>query len=96
VPVQPGPLLAALPPLHAASACPCILPLTLTLPTHLAPLTPLPMPLPSAQFGPGPMQQHGFARNLDWTVASTSANPNPDDPEPTVGGVVPGGGWNGG
>jgi len=30
------------------------------------------------------MQQHGFARNLDWTVASTSANPNPDDPEPTV------------
>lgn len=30
------------------------------------------------------MQQHGFARNLDWEVASTSANPNPDDPEPTV------------
>jgi len=36
------------------------------------------------QFGPGPMQQHGFARNLDWAVASTSANPNPDDPEPSV------------
>ncbi|KAF5828710.1 galactose mutarotase-like domain-containing protein [Dunaliella salina] len=35
------------------------------------------------QFGPGPMQQHGFARNLDWTVTSTSANPNPDDPEPS-------------
>lgn len=30
------------------------------------------------------MQQHGFARNLDWELASTSANPNPDDAEPTV------------
>ncbi|KAJ9513908.1 hypothetical protein QJQ45_020994, partial [Haematococcus lacustris] len=36
------------------------------------------------QFGPGPMQQHGFARNLDWELTSTSANPNPDEPEPTV------------
>ena len=25
-------------------------------------------PLPALQFGPGPMQQHGFARNLDWQV----------------------------
>ena len=24
------------------------------------------------QFGPGAMQQHGFARNLEWTVASSS------------------------
>lgn len=36
------------------------------------------------QFGPGKMQQHGFARNLDWSIASTSANPNPDLPDPTV------------
>jgi len=36
------------------------------------------------QFGPGKMQQHGFARNLDWAVSATSANPNPDEPEPTV------------
>jgi hypothetical protein len=28
--------------------------------------------------------QHGFARNLDWAVSSTAANPNPDEPEPTV------------
>lgn len=43
------------------------------------------IPLCFPQFGPGPkMQQHGFARNLDWSIASTSANPNPDLPEPTV------------
>ena len=24
------------------------------------------------QFGPGEMQQHGFARNLEWEVAETS------------------------
>ena len=30
------------------------------------------------------MQQHGFARNLDWSVISSSADPNPDDPEPSV------------
>jgi glucose-6-phosphate 1-epimerase len=36
------------------------------------------------QFGPGEMQQHGFARNLDWEVTSTSADVNPDDPEPCV------------
>jgi glucose-6-phosphate 1-epimerase len=36
------------------------------------------------QFGPGAMQQHGFARNLDWTLASTSADPNPDDKDPSV------------
>jgi len=36
------------------------------------------------QFGPGAMQQHGFARNLDWAVAATSADPNPDDLDPSV------------
>eukprot|EP00963_Diacronema_lutheri_P003714 scaffold287_cov337-Pavlova_lutheri.AAC.77 len=36
------------------------------------------------QFGPGEMQQHGFARNLEWTISSTSADPNPDDPDPSV------------
>ncbi|MEW5301481.1 MAG: hypothetical protein WDW36_004340 [Sanguina aurantia] len=36
------------------------------------------------QFGPGAMQQHGFARNLDWAIASTSADPNPDDKDPMV------------
>ncbi|KAL3728454.1 hypothetical protein ACJRO7_033095 [Eucalyptus globulus] len=30
------------------------------------------------QFGPGPMQQHGFARNMDWSVAeSQSEDGNP-------------------
>lgn len=30
------------------------------------------------QFGPGPIQQHGFARNMDWTVVdSESAEGNP-------------------
>ena len=27
------------------------------------------------QFGPGAIQQHGFARNIDWTIGSTSADP---------------------
>jgi glucose-6-phosphate 1-epimerase len=36
------------------------------------------------QFGPGKMQQHGFARNLDWEIAATSADPQPDDREPEV------------
>jgi glucose-6-phosphate 1-epimerase len=36
------------------------------------------------QFGPGKMQQHGFARNLDWEVAATSADPQPDDRDPEV------------
>ena len=31
------------------------------------------------QFGPGEIQQHGFARNVDWTIASTS-----DGAEPSV------------
>lgn len=36
-------------------------------------------------FGPSDrMQQHGFARNVDWAVASTSADPNPDDRDPEV------------
>lgn len=42
------------------------------------------IPLCFPQFGPGPMQQHGFARNQAWTISATSANPNPDDPEPTL------------
>eukprot|EP00878_Enallax_costatus_P001989 GHUV01002153.1.p1 GENE.GHUV01002153.1~~GHUV01002153.1.p1 ORF type:complete len:331 (+),score=115.11 GHUV01002153.1:115-1107(+) len=36
------------------------------------------------QFGPGAMQQHGFARNLDWEVASTSADYQPDERDPEV------------
>lgn len=36
------------------------------------------------QFGPGAMQQHGFARNLDWEVASTSADLQPDERDPEV------------
>lgn len=36
------------------------------------------------QFGPGKIQQHGFARNLEWTIASTSADPNPDEKDPSV------------
>lgn len=30
------------------------------------------------------MQQHGFARNVDWQIASTSADPQPDDRDPEV------------
>merc|ERR1719378_971343 len=29
------------------------------------------------QFGPGDMQQHGFARNCDWTVAKTEGGASP-------------------
>jgi glucose-6-phosphate 1-epimerase len=36
------------------------------------------------QFGPGEMQQHGFARNLDWTISSTSADLQPDDRDPQM------------
>ncbi|KAG1677392.1 hypothetical protein FOA52_010772 [Chlamydomonas sp. UWO 241] len=36
------------------------------------------------QFGPGAMQQHGFARNLDWDIASTSADVNADEKDPVV------------
>jgi glucose-6-phosphate 1-epimerase len=43
------------------------------------------IPLCFPRFGPSAeMQQHGFARNLDWSVISSSADPNPDDPEPSV------------
>eukprot|EP00955_Chlamydomonas_euryale_P016789 179286-Chlamydomonas_euryale.AAC.5 len=42
--------------------------------THLLPV----------QFGPGAIQQHGFARNSDWAIASTSADPNPDEKDPSV------------
>lgn len=31
-----------------------------------------------------PPLQHGFARNLDWAIVSTSADANPDDPEPML------------
>ena len=36
------------------------------------------------QFGPGVMQQHGFARNLDWEIGSTSADLSPDERDPSV------------
>lgn len=36
------------------------------------------------QFGPGKMQQHGFARNVDWEITSTSADLQPDDKDPQV------------
>ena len=36
------------------------------------------------QFGPGKLQQHGFARNCDWTIASTSADLQPDERDPEV------------
>ena len=36
------------------------------------------------QFGPGPIQQHGFARQVDWEIASTSADPQPDERDPEV------------
>ena len=39
------------------------------------------IPICFPRFGPSPeMQQHGFARNVDWVVCSSSADPNPDDP----------------
>ena len=39
----------------------------------------------AAQFGPGPaMQQHGFARNLDWEISATSADLQPDERDPSV------------
>lgn len=47
-------------------------------PTYSRPMLPLP------QFGPGPMQQHGFARVVDWEIAATSADPQPDDLDPEV------------
>lgn len=36
------------------------------------------------QFGPGEMQQHGFARNVDWQVGSTSADLQPDERDPSI------------
>ncbi len=30
------------------------------------------------------MQQHGFARNLEWEIGSTSADLQPDDRDPEV------------
>jgi len=42
------------------------------------------IPLCFPQFGPGKIQQHGFARNLDWAIASTSADPQPDERDPEV------------
>ena len=30
------------------------------------------------------MQQHGFARNVDWSIGSTSADPQPDERDPEV------------
>jgi hypothetical protein len=54
-------------------------------PASDASLQPRPAPPPPApQFGPGAMQQHGFARNVDWSIAATSADPQPDDQDPEV------------
>ena len=39
---------------------------------------------PRVQFGPGDMQQHGFARNVDWEVASTSADLQPDERDASI------------
>jgi glucose-6-phosphate 1-epimerase len=36
------------------------------------------------QFGPGKMQQHGFARNVEWSVSSTSADLQPDERDPSI------------
>lgn len=37
------------------------------------------------QFGPGEkMQQHGFARNVEWSVGSTSADLQPDERDPSI------------
>ncbi|KDD72809.1 aldose 1-epimerase, partial [Helicosporidium sp. ATCC 50920] len=36
------------------------------------------------QFGPGRLPQHGFARLSEWSVASSSADPQPDDRDPEV------------
>lgn len=36
------------------------------------------------QFGPGEMQQHGFARNVEWAVGSTSADLQPDERDPSI------------
>ena len=36
------------------------------------------------QFGPGAMQQHGFARNLDWEISTSSADLQPDEKDPSV------------
>lgn len=38
------------------------------------------------QFGPGELQQHGFARNLNWSITSTSADLQPDERDPQEGG----------
>ncbi len=35
---------------------------------------PQPAGPPLVQFGPGRLQQHGFARNMDWKLESTSAS----------------------
>ena len=36
------------------------------------------------QFGPGEMQQHGFGRNVEWSVGSTSADLQPDERDPSI------------
>ena len=41
-------------------------------------------PLSCSQFGPGVMQQHGFARNVEWSVGSTSADLQPDERDPSI------------
>lgn len=38
----------------------------------------------SIKFGPGALPQHGFARDSNWSVASTSADLQPDEQDPEV------------
>lgn len=35
------------------------------------------IPICAPQFGPGAIQQHGFARNLEWEVVKTESSPDP-------------------
>lgn len=52
---------------------------------HLSHILPAPLTARRARLLPaGKIQQHGFARNLDWSVASTSADLQPDERDPEV------------
>lgn len=42
------------------------------------------IPVCFPQFGPGTLPQHGFARDADWAIASTSADLQPDERDPEV------------
>ncbi|GMH38236.1 hypothetical protein BSKO_06120 [Bryopsis sp. KO-2023] len=42
------------------------------------------VPICFPQFGPGELPQHGFARDSDWVIASTSADLQADERDPEV------------